>query len=137
LRFFFDNCLAPRLARALNALCEGEHEVIPLRDKFDPATKDTEWIRALAHEGDWVIVSGDTRITRNPGEKAAWQESRLTAFFLAKGWQNAHLWDVAHGLVRWWPTIVQQAKAIEPGAGFEVPFRAKQLKLAIIPIKKK
>jgi hypothetical protein len=124
-RFFFDNCLAVSFARALNIL--GEKQGLPpithLREKFASDIKDVDWIRALAAQGDWVIISGDPRISRGRHEKEAWLESGLTAFFLAKGWMNLKMWDQAWNLVRWWPLIVDQASAVRPPAGFLVPLK--------------
>lgn len=129
MRFFLDNCLAPAFARALDALAEAAAypSVVHSRSKFPPATTDVEWIRALGRERDWVIVSGDPRITRHRHEREAWVESGLTAFFLTKGWMNLKLWDQAWHLVRWWPMLVEQARRIRPGAGFFVPLKGRRL----------
>ena len=122
MRFFFDNCLPPALAKALAALAEPDgHVVEHLRDKFPADTADTVWIGALAAEGDWIIVSGDPRITRNPAERAAWRESQLTAFFLKPGWTNLDPWVQASKLVARWPKIVSRAEGAESGSGFFVP----------------
>jgi len=39
-RFFFDNNLAPKLAKSLHALVEPEHEVIHLKEKFKASASD-------------------------------------------------------------------------------------------------
>lgn len=122
MKFFFDNCLSPHLARAIHALVDAEGDsAIHLRDKFVQNTSDVEWIRTLGSEGEWTIVSGDYMISRKEHERAAWKESGLTAFFLAKGWTNFEIWEQAWRLVRWWPRINEQARLVQPGAGFEVP----------------
>ncbi len=128
MKFFLDNTLPPRLAEALRAL-EGPqgYAIKHLREMFQPDTPDVEWIRKLAAEGEWVMISGDVRISRNQFERRAWIESGLTAFFLAKGWSGLKLWDQAWRLVRWWPEIVAQAEKIRPGAGFIVPLRSARL----------
>jgi hypothetical protein len=123
-----DNTLAPRIAEALGALeGPGGHTVKYLREMFSADTPDVDWIRRLASDGDWVIISGDVRISRNEFERRAWRESGLTAFFLAKGWSGLRLWDQAWRLVKWWPDIVAQAEKIRPGAGFIVPLRSSKL----------
>ena len=125
MRFFADNNIAPAIAEALNALSSKDgHEVHHLRKRFAASTGDLAWLAELGEEGDWVILSGDYRITRRPHERAAWLSSGLTAFFLARGWTTAGFDDQAWMLVRWWPHIVAQAARVEPGAGFEIPFRA-------------
>lgn len=122
MRLFVDNCLPPRLARALHELSEPDgHSVIHLRAKFEPNAADEVWIPTLGQESDWVIVSGDVRITRVPHLRETWAQSGLTAFFLEKGWTNLKLWDQSWYLVRWWPYILSQAAMVEAGSGFFVP----------------
>ena len=121
MKFFFDNNLPPRLAKAIDALLEPPNEAVHLTGLFEPGIPDVDWIRRLADERDWIIISGDVRITRNPHERRAWQQAKLTAFFLKKGWINQNLWVQAAKLILWWPDIMEQAKRVEPGAGFLVP----------------
>ncbi len=130
MRFFFDNTTPPRLAEALRAI-EGKegHSILHLRERFPPDTEDAVWITTLAGESDWIIISGDIRISKNEFERKAWLESGLTAFFLAKGWTNLKLWDQAWRLVRWWPDIVTQAAMIRSGAGFIVPLKSNKLEI--------
>lgn len=117
--------MSPALARAIAELeaVTDKNEVRHLRDKFAANTKDIDWIKALGQERDWVIISGDLHITRNPAERQAWLESGLTAFFLKSGWADQKLWLYASRLVAWWPQIVTQANMIAQGQGFLVPFR--------------
>lgn len=121
MKFFFDNCISHRLAAAIGAL--SKYEVKHLRDKFSTNTPDKEWIRRLAEEGDWIIISGDTRIFRNQHELAAWQSAKITGFFWAPQWLGIDLYDQAWRLVRWWPKIEEQAKLVEAGAAFELPLK--------------
>ena len=126
MRFFFDNNLPPRLARAIDVLLGDSGKAVHLTDRFTPDTPDIEWISALASEGNWVIISGDVRITRNPQQCKAWQEANLTTFFLPKKkWMASDPWLQAANLVRWWPDIMDQARRVAPGAGFLVPFKYK------------
>jgi len=46
MRFFLDNCLAIRHARALNEMVTPEHSFTHLQEKFPPETKDVDWIGA-------------------------------------------------------------------------------------------
>lgn len=130
MRFFFDNCLPPPLVTAVNAIGATEapaHVGTHLREKFNPDTPDERWIPALGQEGEWIIVSGDIRITRTPHLRQAWLDSRLTAFFLAKGWTNLRRWDFAWKFLRVWPNIASQAGLVKPPAGFLVPINSLQL----------
>jgi PIN like domain len=125
-KFFFDNTMPRKVVEALKIL-DSSHKIVHLTEGFPADTPDANWISALSDEGDWVIISGDVRITRNPGERAAWLESKLLAFFLAKGWTNQSLWDQAWRFVKWWPSIVEQSSRIKPPAGFIVPLKSSKL----------
>jgi len=120
--FFFDNTLAPRLARALDELVGPESRVVHLTEDFSADTPDIAWIEKLAANGNWTIISGDLRISRNPHERRAWQSAGLTTFFL-KGWPQKSFWIQASRLVQWWPDIEQQARRVKAGAAFIVPFK--------------
>ena len=80
-------------------------------------------IRTLGEQGDWVVISGGVRITKNAHERRAWQDSHLTAFFLKKGWLNQPLWFQASRLIQWFPDIMAQAAKVAPGAAFIVPYK--------------
>lgn len=124
MRFFLDNCISSRYAEVLHILSERDgHSVIHLGSKFPRNTTDEGWLRALAAEGDWVIVSGDTRILTKPVLRGEWERTHLTAFFLASGFMNARYWQQIGIIMLWWPDILEQARLVERGTGFEVPFR--------------
>lgn len=128
MRLFFDNCVSVALARAVSELARAQGiEVIHLSDRFARNTPDEEWMLALRSEG-WVIISGDTRITRGKIERAAWHESGLTAFFFGDGWSSRKYWVQATELVRWIPIIVKIASDSRPGSGFLLPFKGKEPK---------
>jgi predicted nuclease of predicted toxin-antitoxin system len=120
-RFFVDNNLSPKIARALHALAAPEHEVVHLRDKYKEDTKDEDWMRALAQEHEWVIISGDVRIRKNPHEVKAWREAGHTIFFLRKGWTNIKPFEQASKLFHFFPEIVKLASSSLRGSGFDMP----------------
>ena len=134
MRFFFDNCISPRFVRALKILAEVQnYELVHLSEKFSRDTLDKEWIQTLAAEGDWVIVSGDPRITRNKGERKAWIESGLTAFFFGDKWASRSYWNQAEDIVRWWPAIVLEARRALQGRGYLIPLKAKEFRIIYEP----
>ena len=121
--------MPPLHAKGMNALSEADgHTFVHLREKFRDDEKDPVWLRALGVEGDWIILSGDTRISRSPIERAAWIESNLTAFFFGEPWMNDHYWKKTAGLVAWWQVILAQAKKTPAGHGFLLPKGGKELK---------
>jgi len=124
-KFFFDNCISPNLVDAIRCL-DKSHELAHTRGKFDPATPDPIWIRALAAEGGWIIISGDPRISRGQAEKAAWIESRLTAFFCGDAWGSRRLMTQASEMMRWWDDIIDLSKNAAPGSGYLLEFKTKE-----------
>lgn len=124
MKFFFDNTVPLRLAKAIATLAEGQgHTITHLRERFESDVLDTVWIPALATERDWIVISGDVRITTARHERAAWFESGLLGFFQAKGWTNLTLWEQSWRLIQWWPRIVDQANKVRPPASFLIPVK--------------
>lgn len=124
MRFFFDNNLSPKFARAIDSLEEANgYQVIHLRDRFDQSTADDEWLRALVTEGDWVVITSDYRITKNPHEVAAWRESAISVFFLRGSWFNIGFWEQAALLVRRWPKIVGLLESERDPVRYVVPVK--------------
>jgi predicted nuclease of predicted toxin-antitoxin system len=70
-RFFVDNNIALRLSRGFNEFVNGEHEFMHLRQKFPADAPDVKWMHDLTRESNWVIISGDIAIRKNPHEVAA------------------------------------------------------------------
>lgn len=122
MKFFIDNNLPPKIAKALDELCKGEHSVEHLRSRFPAMTSDVEWIEALASEGDWVVITQD-RLRKGDQEKEAVRRSGLVVFVLDKQWAKLTFWEKAHRLVQWWPPIIDQSEKVFGGAAFRVPLR--------------
>jgi hypothetical protein len=119
-RFFFDNNLAPRLAHGFREFVAGEHEIRHLRDLFPPDTADVDWMRSLAAQKEWVVISGDVRIGKNPHEIAAWKAAGHTIFFLKSGWTNIPFWEQVRKLAKCFEELIETAQKAEPRASFVV-----------------
>src|SRR5262245_51213362 len=52
-----DENLSPALAKALDALFDGEHEIVHLRERFGSAVTDLVWIETLSNDGRWAVIS--------------------------------------------------------------------------------
>ena len=125
MRFFIDNNVARKLARGFNEFVKGEHEVVHLRERFAPNAPDVEWMRALASESGWIIISGDVAIGRNPHEVEAWKEAGHTIFFLKAGWTNIEFWQQVQKLAKCFPEIVALSQRARPGDSFLVTVNGK------------
>lgn len=101
---------------------ENEPDVIisHLTEKFPADSKDETWISALSMEGDWIIISGDPRISRDKGPKEAWHLSGLTAFFLFEKFSSKRFWKQVEFMASWWPDIKQKARECKKGSGFRL-----------------
>lgn len=132
MKVLVDNNMSPAIASALHILFRPVHEVVALRDKFDAKVSDEEWIKTLSAEGRWVVISGDRRITRNKAEYAAFRNSRLIGFFLARGLYKAKVTKQAERLLALWDRMETLASTVEGGAMFELQIKSnliKQLRL--------
>lgn len=122
MRFFFDNNMAPSHAEAISALsADFGASAVHLKNRFqDRSVKDEIWLSELGKEGNWVVISNDHRIWKTPHLREAWRKSGLTVFFFVDSWGNLPYWEKAIWLVRAWPQVLQVAKAVAPGAAYEV-----------------
>lgn len=124
MRFFFDNNLPARLARALREVLETEgHEIVALRERFKEDTPDEVWLPTLAEETEWIVVSGDQNIVRNKQQRQVWARTGLTTFFLMSAWTKGgvRLLEMSWRLIKRWPEIVELARTSRPGTCFLVP----------------
>lgn len=93
-----------------------ERQVVALRDRFPAATPDTDWITALSQEGDATVMTHD-RLNKG-AEREVLKRAAIKVFLLDKSWKNQAFWAEAENLVRWWPSIVEQAERIRGGPHF-------------------
>ena len=128
MKVLIDENLPPALARSLNALFAGKHEVTHVRERYGPGVKDLQWISELSAEGRWIIISGDRRITRNKAEYNAFRSSNLVGFFLSKGLYKSPLIKQMERLLALWLTIEAQSALVQGGAMFELPMSSTRLK---------
>ena len=125
MKFFFDNNLASKIARGLNGFVAPDHEVVHLKEHFPANTNDVDWMKALAQEEDWIIVTADVRIGKNPHEIQAWKQAGHTIFFLKPGWTDMRFWDQAQKFTKSFPQIIEKAQAAKRGSSFIVSANGK------------
>lgn len=133
MKFLFDNNLSPALARAVDAIIErgpGGYRAFALRDRFPPNAKDPDWIPALGREGGWVVVTADTAMRRVPEERRALTEARLTVIALHGKWLSFDHWEIASRLFRYFPRLINEVEAVEPGTWIDVTVNGKIRRLA-------
>jgi hypothetical protein len=131
-RFFFDNCIAYRIADALAILSDRDgHEIVALRSKFPENCPDEVWMPALGQEGGWTVISGDRRIHANPQRRRVWESARLTTFFLTATWQGDAFSErqKASRLLARWDEIVEWSEKVRPGTALNLPYKGGITKL--------
>lgn len=125
MRFYFDRTQSPHLARAVGEILGLlGHQFDHSRNRYpgrDPG--DRVWLGDLAADGGWIIITGDERIRRNPGEKEAWRQAGLTTFFLQDAWQNTPGEEQAWRMLRWLPRIIEVAGSHHEGTGISLPLK--------------
>src|ERR1700681_46946 len=102
-----------------------DHQVFHLRDKFAANVEDIVWMKALAAEEDWTIITADVRISRNPHEVRAWKEAGHTIFFLKPGWTDLTFWEQANKFTRCFPQVIREAQRAERGVTFVITVNGK------------
>ncbi|WP_455278695.1 DUF5615 family PIN-like protein [Cupriavidus necator] len=94
MKFFIDNNLSPALAQALHALSANSgHAVVHLNQIFAHNTPDETWIRTLATEGEWAVVTQDQ--LKKGDQREELRQAGLIIFFLDKIWAHHDFWDTA------------------------------------------
>lgn len=80
-----DNNASPLLAATLAPLLakDGRSAVhIRYAQGLGPAVRDVDWIHFLHRRpGEWMAISGDLRMTRNPAERAALRAAGARVLF--------------------------------------------------------
>ena len=120
MKFFFDNNLAPKIARGLNEFVSPDHQVVHLKERFQADANDATWMKELAGEQGWSIVTVDIGIRKNPHKIEAWRQAGHTIFFLKSGWLKMSFWDQAQEFVKCFPELIKRAERAERGSTFVV-----------------
>jgi hypothetical protein len=124
-KFFFENNLAPKIAKGLNEFVSPDHKVVHLRERFSAGTDDSAWMKQLAREEGRVIVTADIRLGKNPHEIEGWKQAGHTIFFLKPGWLKMDFWHQAQKFVKCFPEIIREAERATDGSSFLVSVNGK------------
>ncbi|MFT4182226.1 MAG: hypothetical protein QM636_09955, partial [Rhizobium sp.] len=117
---FFDNCTSPVFATTLHGFIQHQgHMAAHIRDipslPNGRNSKDLEWIDLLRKSNDqWIFISGDGRVLKNPAERAALRSAGLHGFILAPAYQKTPLNQVASILIWRWPEMLQITNLLQP-----------------------
>ena len=112
---FIDNNLGQNLAAGMKAFGE---DVSHLRELFPANAKDTEWLPVVGAR-QYILVTRDEEIRREPSELAALKKNAVGAFFL--GGKGLNRCQLIQQLVRNWPRIKELAHKERRPFAFRIP----------------
>lgn len=136
MRVFFDNCTSPVLATTLHGFVQHHgHEATHIKDlPCGRHAPDVVWMAYLAETGaDWLVVTGDLRISRNKAERVAFRQAGLKGCILAPAFQGFPMHQQASFLLWRWPDVVLASKNFAAPFLFELPAN-RTAKLRQIPL---
>lgn len=111
IRVAVDECVSPRIARALGQIYD-RYEFIPVRDLVPARTEDEMWADNFKRFGGFVVLSGDVNIAKRPHQAAAFIDNGFVSFFPSGSWGRLLMHCQAAHLIHSWP---RAAKIIEKG----------------------
>jgi len=122
LNFFLDNTFSPNLARALVLMADADPDSIRcVRDHYGKDPGDDVWLRDVKlWSGDWIILSGDGRITKNPVLREIYLSSGRPMYVMPSAFQNKTRWLQASSFCKWFPDIQKHASKVSGAMCFNV-----------------
>jgi len=113
LRIFVDNCLSYVLASTLNGyVTHLGHTAVHIRNmRCGPHASDVEW----------MVITGDLRISKNRPERLAFAKANLKGIALAPGYQSLRVHQQASIILWRWPDIENAVAQFQPPFLFELP----------------
>jgi hypothetical protein len=111
LRFFFDMCLSPKLAKAMVDL---DQPVCHLTETFSPDTPDEVWMPVVARSKQ-IVVTSDRRIYNNEGQRRLARSLGMVFMMLPEGFEREKAMRQLELLAKYWPPILKRAERINPG----------------------
>ena len=111
--FLIDHCISHRVCKAITVLTPSgvTVEIFALRDKFPVNIKDPEFLQALAHAGNWSVISQDTGMPAHMVRLKLIANTGTSVFLLDGKWGNRTLWEKSGHLIAWWPYMQLLAPA--------------------------
>ena len=135
----FDSCVAPVLASILDGYISFfGHRAFHIKDvpglPKGRHSSDLDWIGHLQRQpDDWVFITGDSRVLKNPAERAALRSARLHGFVLAPAYQKTPMHQVAATIVWKWPEIEAITNLVDVPSMHEIPI-GRASKLRALPL---
>lgn len=129
MKFFVDNCLPPKMARALNEISQPNNSFVHIKDhpSISQHSTDLDWINLLSREGGWIIITKDNHIMKRPVEKEAFKAAKLTGFFLDNSWSHLDFFELLSKLSSRMPRILELATKNPSGKCFRIRVKSSKI----------
>jgi hypothetical protein len=130
MRFYFDENIAPRIARALAILTEVDQiEVYSNVDEFKRGVPDEEWIPAVG-KNDGIVITQDLNIHRTRHQRELYKKHGVGVVFFKPPKKFGYpYWEMITQILTSWPEILKTVeKAARPFA-YVIRPRSKRLEI--------
>lgn len=120
----FDECLSWRIVAALRELrIARDLELETPHERGEEGSIDVSWIEQFRDRGGRCFVSGDARMRRVVGERAALQASGLVGIFPPAGkfYDDLRRFRQAAYFIAWFPVIEELARSGPAGTHYRLP----------------
>ena len=129
MNFFFDNCTSPVLASTIDGFIRNSGgRAVHIRDanhvglSIGANASDVEWIEALGSSDDeWIVVTGDKRISSVKAEREAFRRAGLRGFLLNPAYQKIKVNEQASTLIWRWAELTDVIGRFSPPTLIGVP----------------
>jgi hypothetical protein len=136
LRIAFDENIPPAMARIFKILMEEKQflalskdliiesarDYTPKRGDSDYiVNNDVPWLRRFAAAEGRVVISGDTRMAKEPHERLALVECGFITIFFDSAWNNWKFHRKCALLMNWWPSVIKVVKSARPSSFWRIP----------------
>lgn len=128
MRFYFDENIAPRIARALAILTEAEPiEVYSTIDVFKRGAPDEEWIPKVGAKNG-IVITQDLNIHRTRQQRELYRKHGVGVVFFKPPKKHGYsYWEMLTHILSSWPDIVQTVEKAERPFAYIIKPRSKKL----------
>ncbi|MBE3119564.1 MAG: hypothetical protein IMZ61_08560 [Planctomycetes bacterium] len=106
MKFFFDNNISWRIAKAMACLEENENEVKHLKDIFKTDVIDDVWLEHIG-KNEMLLVSRDKNIRKHRAELNILKKYNVGAFFMIG--KKLNKWQEAKQMIGQWEKMKELA----------------------------
>lgn len=128
MKFYFDENITPRIARALAILTEAEPiEVYSNVDAFKRGAPDEEWIPKVG-ESQGIVITQDLNIHRTLHQRELYRKHGVGVVFFKPPKKHGYLyWDMLTQILTSWPDIIKTVERAERPFAYVIRPRSKKL----------